>query len=425
MSKRRFSLRRLFSNTKFLIVFSLAVAFVFWIIVALEYAPIVENQIKNVPVTIDLENSVPDKLGLQIFGQKDFSVDITVKGNRYIVGGDLIDANDFEVTAQTAYVNSAGNHMLQVKVTAKDADSDFEIVSVSSDYIDVYFDKYEEKDVNVSPRIITELNSITDGDYLFNEKDIIISTKSVHISGAKTEVDRIEEAYVDINIDKKLTESETLDTFIVLDNGTGEETKYVKINGETSLSVPVTLPVYRLAELPLSVTFRNAPPEYISNPINYTCRPSCARLAILRNGTSESETFSLGTIDFSEIIPGRTVYEFKASELQNVKVLDGTKTFTVTLDTSGLESKTFELKSEAVTFASDAGSLYADTSATKEVTVIGRPENLEKITAEDITGTVSSDMTKPEINSEVPVTLSLRSDNCWIVGEYNVIVKSK
>ena len=108
MKAKKLSLRQLFSNTKFLVVFSIVVAFIFWIVVALEYAPVVENEIKDIPVKIDMNNSVPDKLGLQIFGQSDYTINVTVRGNRYIVGGDLLTADDFEATAQTAYVDSAG-----------------------------------------------------------------------------------------------------------------------------------------------------------------------------------------------------------------------------------------------------------------------------------------------------------------------------
>ena len=45
MKLKKLSLRQLFSNTKFLVVFSILVAFIFWIVVALEYAPVIENEI--------------------------------------------------------------------------------------------------------------------------------------------------------------------------------------------------------------------------------------------------------------------------------------------------------------------------------------------------------------------------------------------
>ena len=50
MKLKELSLRQLFSNTKFLVVFSILVAFIFWIVVALEYAPVIENEIKDIPV---------------------------------------------------------------------------------------------------------------------------------------------------------------------------------------------------------------------------------------------------------------------------------------------------------------------------------------------------------------------------------------
>ena len=421
MSKRKFSLRRLFSNTKFLIVFSIVVAFVFWIVVALRYAPIVENTIKDVPVQIELENSVPDKMGLQIFGKKDYMVDVTVSGSRYIVGGDLLSADDFEVTAQTAYVSSAGNYMLQLKVTAKNPDSNFDIVSLSSDYIDVYFDKPEEKDIMVTPRIITDLSSLTDKEYLFNEDEIIYNVDKVHISGAKSEIDRINGGFIDIKIDEKLKESVTAEAEISLDNGIEEEVRYVNINGSEKMTVPVTLPVYKIQTLPASVTFKNAPSDYVNNPLEYTCTPASVKVAVLQNG-SDSESLSVGSIDFSQITPTANEFRFKADDIENVKILDGTKEFIVKLNTAGLTAVTVDADSSNIVFSNKAEGTeaIADTSKTGKITIVGKAEELAKITSEDIVGNVDTDLTKlSKSSSEIPVSFTLKKGNsCWIAGEY-------
>ena len=428
MSKRKLSLRRLFSNTKFLIVFSIAVAFIFWIVVALQYAPIVENTIKDVPVQIELENSVPDKMGLQLFGKKDFTVDVTVSGSRYIVGGELLKADDFEVTAQTAYVNSAGNYMLQLKVTAKNPDSDFDIVSLSEDYIDVYFDKTEEKDITVKPRIITDLSKLTDNEYLFNEDEIIYSVNTVHLKGAKTEIDKISEGYLDIKIDEKLKETVSTEADISLDNGTDDDVRYVTVNGAESMSVPVTLPVYKIQTLPASVTFKNAPSDYVSNPLEYSCIPASVKVAVLQNG-SEYESVSVGTIDYSQITPVFNNFKFKADEIENVKILDGTKAFIVKVNTAGLTAVTLEPDATNIVFTNNAQGAEAsvDLSKTGKITVVGRASQLAEITSEDIIGNVDAELSKlGKSASDVPVSFSLKkSSSCWIAGEYsaNVTVK--
>lgn len=429
MSKRKLSLRRLFSNTKFLIVFSIVLAFIFWIVVALEYAPIIDNVVENVPVKIDIENSVPDKLGLQLFGNTDFTVDVTVRGNRYDIGGDLISADDFDVIAQTAYVNSSGNHTLNVKASVKDADADYEIVGLSSEYIEVYFDRYEEKEIEVSAELVTELSDITDAEYLFDENDIIFSTKTVLVSGAKTEVDKVIGAKLEVAIEEKLTESVTLDAQIKLLSSTTDELKHVKINNEFELTVPVTLPVYKIQTLPVSVSFKNSPSEYLNKPFEYTTTPESVKVAVMQNGSNNDETLEVGTIDFNEITETNSVFVFNASELVDVKVLDGTESFKVKLDTAGILSKMIKADNANITASGADSNVTIDITIENSgnINVCGPKDSLVNISDKDISGTIDlSDVELSSKGNRVPVNISVNNFNdCWATGTYYAFVKTK
>lgn len=422
MSKRKFSLRRLFSNKKFLFVFSIVFAFIFWIVVALEYAPIVENVIEDVPVTIDMENSVPDKFGLQIFGSRDFTVSIVVKGSRYIVGGNLLNANDFEATAQTAYVNSSGSHTLPVKVTPKNPESEFEIVSVSNEFIEVYFDKAEEKEITVEPRFVSELSSYTGDGYLFNEDDVIMPVSTVKISGAKTIVDKVTKAYADISIDTRLTESETLDVPVVPDNLTDRELSLVKISGSDSFKLPITLPVYKISTLPVSVSFKDIPPSYIDAPLEYTCTPSRVRVAVLQDGGENESSLEAGTISFKNISPTSNVFEFSTDEIKNVKILDSTKKISVRVDVRGFFATALKPDNTISVSVENTENYKIDFSSLGNITVVGNSASLPKIKSSDILLSYNTD--DVEVGNtpvSVPVTLTLKgSSDCWIFGEYNV-----
>lgn len=428
MRKFKINLRQLFSNTKFLIVFSVVVAFIFWIVVALEYAPVVENEIKDIPVEIDMDNSVPDKMGLQIFGQSEFKINVTVKGNRYVVGGDLLTADDFEATAQTAYVDSAGKHNLLVKVTAKDANADYEIISKSADYIEVFFDKYAEKEVEVIPRIVSELDEYTDDSYLFDESEMICTAKTVKISGAQTEVSLIDGAYADVEIEKRLTQSETVDAKLTLSiDGTDTETKYVKINGETQATVPVTLPVYKIENLTTSVSFVDSPSAYINKSLGYKITPFTARVAVLQNGAQEQSTLEIGTISFTEISPTNNQFTFKTSDLKNAKVLDPITEFKVELNTGSLSVKTLELGSKSVSVkgSSEVSVGDIDLSSIGKITVVGQGNSAEKITSDMLTATV--DLSETELKSgknTVPINIKLsNSASCWVYGSYTATIE--
>lgn len=426
MKLKKLSLRQLFSNTKFLVVFSILVAFIFWIVVALEYAPVIENEIKDIPVKIDMNNSVPDKLGLQIFGQSDYTINVTVRGNRYIVGGDLLTADDFEATAQTAYVDSAGKHSLVVKVTAKDANADYEIISKSTDYIEVYFDKYAEKEVEVTPRIISELDDYTADDYMFDKADIIYETKTVKVSGAQTEVNSITAAYADIPIEKKLTQSETIDASVGLSNGSDLDSKYVKINGESRLTVPVTLPVYKMQTSAVSVSFKNTPSDYINSPLLYSISPSRVRVAVLQNGSDTTNSLEIGTIDFANITPSNSSFTFLASNVKTAKFLDGTTSFSVEVNTDGLSTKKLEpnINSIMITGGSGVSAGNVDLSSIGSVTVVGTQTALASVNANMLEVNINlTNIKLEEGENTVPVTVTLKnSKNCWVSGSYSAVI---
>lgn len=426
MKAKKLSLRQLFSNTKFLVVFSIIVAFIFWIVVALEYAPVVENEIKDIPVKIDMNNSVPDKLGLQIFGQSDYTINVTVRGNRYIVGGDLLTADDFEATAQTAYVDSAGKHSLVVKVTAKDANADYEIVSKSADYIEVFFDKYAEKEVEVTPRIISELDDYTADDYMFDKADIIYDTKTVKVSGAQTEVNSITAAYADIPIEKKLTQSETIDASVVLSNGSDLDSKYVKINGESNLKIPVTLPVYKMQTSAVSVSFKNTPSDYINSPLVYSISPSRVRVAVLQNGSDTTNSLEIGSIDFTQITPSNGSFTFLASNVKTAKFLDGTSSFSVEVNTDGLSTKTLEpgINSIMITGGSGVSAGNVELDSIGQITVVGTQTALKSVNANMLEISINLTNTKlEEGENSVPVTVTLKnSKNCWVSGSYTAVI---
>lgn len=429
MNKGKLSLRRLFSNTKFLIVFSIVLAFIFWIVVALEYAPVVENIVENVPVKIEIENSVPDKLGLQVFGNSEYTVDITVRGNRYDIGGDLISADDFDVTAQTSYVNSSGNHTLKVKASIKDADADYEIIGLSSEYIDVYFDRYEEKEVELTPELVAEFEQLTDSEYVFDKNEIILSTQTVRVSGPKTEVDKVNGANAVIKIDDKLTESVTLDAEVKLASNSNDELKYLLINGEQKLLIPATLPVYKIYTLPVSVAFKNSPSDYINTPISYTCSPSEVKVAVMQNGSNEEETLEVGVIDFSEISPDNSVYEFSVSQLVDVKVLDGTKKFNVTLNIKDISSSEFTIDESniIVSGVNDVSTVDVIIENSNKATVCGTDAALSSVSDKDVFANIDlTDVALSTKGNRVPVSLTVKNKNdCWIYGTYYALVRAK
>ena len=138
-SENKFSLYSLLHNNKFLVVISFIIAFIVWITVSLNESPEVERVIENVKVNVD--ESVPSQLGYKAFGGEDIYIDITVRGKRYLVGDNVLNAEDFDVVALSSKVDKPGRYTLQVKAVPKNAQAGYTIIAKSKDYVEIYFDQ--------------------------------------------------------------------------------------------------------------------------------------------------------------------------------------------------------------------------------------------------------------------------------------------
>ena len=78
--KNKKMLSDILHNDKLMLAFSFVAAIVIWLGVVINVSPEMTTTIQNVKVTID--NTVPSQFGLEVFGDSEFYVDVTVKGKK-------------------------------------------------------------------------------------------------------------------------------------------------------------------------------------------------------------------------------------------------------------------------------------------------------------------------------------------------------
>lgn len=431
MSKRLLNLRGLFSNTKFLVVFSIVLAFIFWVVVAIEYTPIVQSVIEDVPVVIDMTDTAPERLGLKPFGGENLTVNITVEGKRYDVGGKKVTVDDFKVEAETAYVDSAGEKALAVKATPVKTNVEYEIVDLSSDYVNVFFDREVTKEISLTPKITSDSGNVAAEGFVFYEEEVS-AEKTISVTGPKTEIDKIQEAFLEINLDEPLTMSKAVEGTIVFETGTVDEVKYLSVNGEKleNVKLTATIPIYKLQTLPVTVSFTHAPKAYLETPLKFDSRPETVYAAILQEGTEELSELVVGEIDFSTITPVKHVFSFNSSDIKNVKVLDNTKKIDVTLQLpEGITTaKVNALKDNIVVEGADADLAYdIQFEGSGIVNVCANSDEIQDIKPEDVHGVIN--LAGIEVNDteqRLPIRFTvMSSENSWVSGTYYATVKIK
>lgn len=420
-TSKKLSLQRFLNNRNSLILISFLIALVIWLAISLNEAPEVERVVEHVKVTID--DSVPSQLGYEAFGADDLYIDITVKGKRYLVGDNVLTADDFTVTAITTHVDAPGSYTLQLKATSKDAGANYTIVSKSQDYTEVYFDTPKTTEITVEPNVLCESKELLySEDYITD--DPIVSISKISVRGPATEVDKIKHAVATVSTEGELKSTETLPATLTIVDNYGAELKYLTVT-ENYEEITVTIPVYKQIELPVSVSFSGSPVYYIDNPLSVVCTPSKIKVAADETKIDSLSTITLGTVDFSTLKPGLNTIELSADKIKDALPIDKDAKYAVYINTGNVVSKEFELSSDNITLRGLDPKTYnckVETGIVK-VTVVGPQSTINSLKASDITAAADLSDIKVETGKNIaPLSISIKSDNCWTYGKYTVSV---
>ncbi len=413
---------KIFYDNKVLMIFSLILAVIIWLFVVISLSPTDTAVIKDVPVSIDLTNSVPAQFDLEIFGQSDFTVDVEVSGKRYIVNSKSVNKDSVKVVAQTAYVDSAGKHTLALKVSKANENDEFEIVSASEEFVEVYFDVYKELDFPIEPRIISDGDIVKSG---YTAGSPVLSAETVTVSGPATEIDSISKVYAELTVERALTETKTQAADIKAYNENGGAIHYLTFNYANS-EITITLPIYYIIDKPTAVDFTHTPVAHI-NKFKYTVFPTNVEAGVQgADADNVPEYISVANVDFSSLKPGKNSFTFYADEIPSLVIIDGTKEFNVDVFVTGCSQRTLNVTDDNISFV-NAPSGFEVSDIVKSignVTVVGPQESLDLLQAADVYAVVdlaNIDVTAAE--QTVPARLGVKnSSDCWVYGEYSVTI---
>ena len=424
-NKSKFSFAELVRDNRFIAVLSFVIAFVIWIWIAIEKSPEVQQVITDVPVQLNLENTIPEQLGLQIFGESEFNVDVTVKGKKYIVAS--LEKDDIQVVANINRVDSAGLWTLQLKVAPTDGSDDFTISSSSQTFVEVYFDKYKELEVALEGIVDTKLESYVPEDCLAG--DIVLSKNTVLISGPASEINRVTGVSATATIENVLEKTTTFDTKIVINTTDGIPLEYTSINAGDG-NITMAVPVLKVVTLPTAVEFKNAPSYFINTPLKYTVYPSTVKVAIPVDAIDTTEHFIVDTIDFADISNSYNTFYVNSDSITSYKIMDeNIKRFRISVNASDMSTKTMSIPSSAVKIKNDRDDFDVRLNSTKDVTVtlVGPQADIDAITADNIRIEVdTADKTIVNDTKVLQGKVIVSGDyNCWAIGKYDIKVAVK
>jgi len=421
--KKHLSLDTLLSDGKVVLAISFLFAMVLWVLVSMYASPVDIREIKNVKVTLNLEDSLPAKLNLAIFGEKDFYVDVTVRGRRYQLSDSALAAENLQVVAQMNYVDKAGINTLPLKASFANGGGDLEIISLSRTEIDVYFDTLKTQQYTLEPQIVHDGFEIAQEGFI--SETPILSSSVIELSGPEMEINKIRNVYAKASIKEPLAANITLPVSIVPQGDNGEPIKYVESSSD---DITVTIPIKKIMTLPTTVSFINAPLAYSEGFLNMRFEPRTVKVAVSTDIADTVDSFPIGIIDFSTLPLGVITREFPPVSTKAITILDEkVKTFRVTIDTSKMREKVFDIPLTNFSAANvpEGRRVTPMDTTLKGVRIIGLENDIASLSADGIY--VESDFSNLEATEgivTVPVRIFVKSNtSCWAYGDYKIRVR--
>ena len=354
-------------------------AVIAWMVVTIIVQPGTTNMIYNVPVDYTYDSSAYTSRGLSIVSAEDKTVNLKLSGDGYTIGG--LAASDFVVYPDWSSVRDSGEKNLRLLVRGANSLLNGITVTIdgSDNTVDVVFDVVEEKTLPVTTT--TNYLTISDGYILYSTE---VSKETVTLSGPSSELDKVATCTAEVTYTGELDSSVTLETPLRFYSSGGTEVKFEYTELEES-TVDVTLQVYKMATLPVNVTFINAPRGFDNSVLVYALSRQQLKVAGPAEKIDALSTLSIGTIDLSTFSLNKT-YEMPIDLPSDIYLLDNISSITVSFDCSNLETKTLNLPSSCVQVVNlpSTYQLTVETDRLMNVILCGPKGAMETLTPEQV-----------------------------------------
>lgn len=425
-AKKKFQIRRIFYNNRFVFVFSLVLAFLLWIVLAMNDTEHYPKRIGNVPIHITLSDEAQQK-GLQVFSPtKTDTASVSIKGNTLLVN--QISNADLQVVPENvSQITAPGNY--RVKLVGKNVGnlpSNFEFASVNPSEVTLYVDIAAEKNMQIS--LPSTLDKIDTANYY--SPGPTVNVDSVTVTGPKTQVDRIDHLGIEYTPgNTALTATKTFDADVVAYDANGDKLDLNKMVTLNPSKVTVSIQVQPKKTVTVKPVFTNMPDSInIDSGSTFTVTPSTIQIAGPQETLDKITEVNLEPIDSSQIDTSHTSFNQKISTLpSDCTNISSGNTVRVTLNNMN-QYTTQQMTCSQFTLVNIPENMTASVVNTSvPVTVVGKAADLQGITDANLTGTVDlSSVTEPGTTA-VPMTVKVGSRPCWTYGTYkvNVVVAQK
>ncbi len=400
------------------IILSIVIAFFVWM-AAMLAAPEITKAIRGVPITVD----IPTSAMLEVVDGADTKVSLVLDGKQFEIGS--YGPENVRVVADASAITEPGTYEVPLVVSDNGTRS-YTVTSISPATVTLTFETRATKLLQIQADI-TGLT--TPANYIAPEDEIVLEPSTVEVSGAESLISRVERAVIEVDFSREVTSTQQQNSKIVYYDAEGNklETEEVAYFHQDVSSVAVTVPVKRVATLPLTVSFLNVPENFPVDELSYSLSVDSITVAaedsVLRNHSS----LVLGYIDFKQMnLLTSSQMDFAVQLPEGFTDMDDIEVVTVSFEADDLASTNLSLKNFQLVNVPEGFTVTVEESALR-VYVLGKKSIISGIAAGDFVVKVDlSDMRTRAGKYEMPVSIYAPTKGyVWAVGEYSVTVDAK
>lgn len=412
---KKFDFSNLLENKKVVTAISIFVAVVAWVAVTATVSNEKTVTIYNVPVDFDYGSTLYTNLGINVVQDTEVTVDIVITGPRNVVGG--ITKEDILVYPQYALVNGAGTYNLSLNAEKLDALADYTITTVRPNTIEVRFDKFVTKKFIIE----TDLSTVQVAEGYIKGTGYS-SPAEVTLSGPEQEINEVSRVVAKVNLQGEQTTSSISTVELELYNKNGDVIQPNHIQFDVQM-VEVTVPVLKVKELPMTISFINVPAGFDVASLQYTLSENSILLAGPGEDVDRIEAWEIGYVDLQNFQPGKA-YTFEIELPSSYENINNLQEVVVQFSDDNLSTRIISVSDIRVVNAPSDYNIDIQTNRINSVQLVGPKNELSLLSPSGVIAQVNAaDITVEKGQQTVQVQFIIPStDKVFATGTYTVLV---
>lgn len=414
-------------------ILSIVLAIIIWFAISISVYPTISRTLYNVPVEITLTDTYAEANSLKAEAVSEETATVFITGDRGQIGN--LSSEDFSLTVDVKNITSAGKYTLPLELV-NNTGKTFDINKIEPHVITVSFEKIITRQFEVSAELDPSIN-IADG-YMSREP-VIISDKTISITGPENQLDSITDVKVRVSSPNPVTLSSsyefTTEDIVLYNNNVIISTADGNITYDKT-DFTVQIPVYVRQSLPLEVSIVNAPEGFDVNGFREKLQLSADSLEIAApsDKIKDITSINIGTINMREVDLG-TTFNFSMENIlpDGYENLSGLSSVTVTCPSEGLSKKLVAIRGNTIQIINKPSQYdFELITSTLMPYFIGPDDVIDDLTSTDVTCQIdmlNSDFSNQEGSYIVPVSFTISNhDDIWInagSATLNVYVQAK